>query len=113
MQREIIAAFDQIHYGLGIPHAHLLFAVPNGGKRGYREACIMKHEGVRAGVPDLFLAVARAGYHGLFLELKTEKGKLSEAQVEMLARLAKQKYFTVVARSCGEAVDAIQKYLKF
>lgn len=113
MQREIVATFDRIHGGLGVLHAHLLFAIPNGGKRTRIEACILKGEGVRAGVPDLFLAVARGGYHGLFLELKTEKGRISEAQLEMHARLAKQHYFVAVPRSVGEAVEIIGKYLNF
>ena len=113
MQRDIIAQFDRIYGGCGVVHPHLLFAVPNGGKRSRIQACILKGEGVRAGVPDLFLAVARGGYHGLFLELKTEKGRISEAQLEMHARLAKQRYFVAVPRSVGEALEVIQQYLKF
>ena len=39
--------------------ARLLFAVPNGGKRGIREAAIMKAEGVVAGVADLLLLIPK------------------------------------------------------
>ena len=49
---------------------HLLFHIPNGGKRNAREAAIFKAEGVVAGIPDLFLAEARHGHHGLFIEMK-------------------------------------------
>ena len=37
----------------GIPE-QLLFAIPNGGKRDVISAKLLKDEGVRAGVPDLF-----------------------------------------------------------
>lgn len=32
-----------------------IFAIPNGGSRGIREAAKLKAEGVSAGVPDLFI----------------------------------------------------------
>ena len=40
-------------------------------KRGAR----LKAMGVQAGVPDLLLFVARNGYHGLAIEMKSRKGK--------------------------------------
>lgn len=113
MQREIIATWDRFCGGFGVRHSHLLFAVPNGGRRSRIEVSILKGEGVRAGVPDLFLAVPCGGYHGLFLELKTEDGRISKEQLEMHAILAKQNYFVAVPRSVGEAFEVIQKYLSF
>lgn len=53
-----------------------LHAIPNGGARGdsKRSAMIqganMKSEGVKRGVYDLSLPVARHGYHGFYLEMK-------------------------------------------
>lgn len=52
-------------------HALMLFAVPNGGRRGAKEAGIMKGEGVTAGVADLILLEARGGYGSLCIEMKT------------------------------------------
>ena len=57
------------------PELQLLFHVPNGGARGKAEAARMKRQGVKAGVPDLMLPVARGGYHGLFLEMKAALGR--------------------------------------
>ncbi len=53
------------------------FAVPNQGRREPRSAAILKGLGVKAGVSDLIFC-----YDGRFyaLELKTEKGALSESQ---------------------------------
>src|SRR3990167_7125439 len=44
---------------LGVPDVRLLFAIPNGGLRNIRVAMNLKAEGVRAGIPDYFLAVPR------------------------------------------------------
>jgi hypothetical protein len=57
-----------------------MFAIPNGGSRGgdKRSAMIagaaLKAEGVKAGVADCFLPVARYELHGLFIEMKDAKG---------------------------------------
>lgn len=57
----------------------LLFSVPNGGLRTPKEAQKLKATGVVSGVSDLiFLWKGRA----YFLELKTEKGRQSAAQIE-------------------------------
>ena len=43
------------------PELDLLFAIPNGGLRNIRVARKLKSEGVKPGVSDLFLPVARKG----------------------------------------------------
>lgn len=60
--------------------SRLLFAVPNGGKRGIVEASIMKAEGVVSGVADLLLLVPKGNYNALAIEMKTAKGKQNENQ---------------------------------
>ena len=47
------------------PELKLLFHIPNGGSRNKAEAANLKAQGVKPGVPDLCLPVARCGYHGL------------------------------------------------
>lgn len=51
------------------PELSMLYAVPNGGRRDKAEAAHLKRQGVRAGVPDLCLAVPKGKYHGLYIEL--------------------------------------------
>jgi hypothetical protein len=60
------------------------FAIPNGGFRHSKAAARLARTGVRAGVPDLCIV-----HHGnaLFLELKTPRGQLSEAQRQMIRKL--------------------------
>lgn len=74
------------------PELDLFFHVPNGGSRNKVEAGRLKAQGVRAGVPDLCLPVARGGFHGLFIELKVDGGRPSAAQKEWLRLLAAQGY---------------------
>ena len=57
------------------PELAMLYAVPNGGRRDKAEAAHLKMQGVKAGVPDLCLAVPKGKYHGLYIELKVEKIK--------------------------------------
>ena len=96
-----------------IPELQLLFHIPNGGLRSKTEAKRMKSAGVKPGVPDLFLPVARAGYHGLFIELKRKKGgRLSEEQKQWIADLEGQGYMAVSAYGCEEACDIIEWYFR-
>ena len=70
-----------------------IWATPNGGKRNVIEAANLKRSGVVAGVPDVFCACPNLiGEHGLFMEAKIGKGKLSTAQTEMHAKLRQQGY---------------------
>ena len=102
-------------------HGHMLidflFAIPNGGKRDAREAARFKAQGVKAGVPDLFLCIGTRDYHGLFVELKRpkcgtqQKGRLSANQKEMIARLEAQHYFCSVSYSVDEVVAKFKWYL--
>ena len=69
-------------------------------------------EGVRAGVPDLFLAVPAFGYNGLFIELKKPKGgRVSDKQTEFISELSEQGYRVTVCHGFIEAKQAIENYL--
>ncbi|UPY96975.1 VRR-NUC domain-containing protein [Pectobacterium sp. 21LCBS03] len=54
----------------GIKIGDYLLHIPNEGKRGPKAARDAKRLGVRAGVPDLFLALPHGGYSGLWIEMK-------------------------------------------
>lgn len=87
------------------------FAIPNGGSRNCLEAKSLKAQGVTPGVPDLFMAVPYSGYHGLFIELKSKTGRLSEHQKTWLNNLNDRAYKAVVCYSLDEAMDVVTKYL--
>lgn len=94
------------------PELKLLFHVPNGGARGKAEAGRLKRQGVKAGVPDLMLPVARGGYHGLFIELKAEKGSLTAEQKEWLQMLQEQGYAAKCCKGLDEAMRTLTNYMQ-
>lgn len=93
------------------PELQLMFAIPNGGHRNIIVASKLKAEGVKAGVPDIFLPIAKRGYHGLFIEMKTKKGKLSRYQAHWLALLDLQGFRAAICYGWEESVEVITEYL--
>lgn len=94
------------------PELEMLYAVPNGGRRDKIEAAHLKLQGVKAGVPDLCLAVPKGKYHGLYIELKVGRNKTSEYQDRWLHNLSKKGYAVKVCYGCVSAKQAIEKYLE-
>ena len=94
------------------PELRLLYHIPNGGKRTKTEARRFCAQGVKPGVPDLCLPVARRGYHGLYIELKRRKGgRVSAAQRDWLCYLGEQGYFAVTCSGWQAAAETICRYL--
>jgi hypothetical protein len=115
----------------------LFFAVPNGAalsggneqwqknERG-RKGAMLKMTGLTAGVADCFLAVpskarfdkigstavAMKADAGLFLELKSPKGIVSDDQRVFASAVIAQGYQHRVVRTLEEAVNEIKNYLK-
>ncbi|WP_163832198.1 VRR-NUC domain-containing protein [Spartinivicinus ruber] len=90
------------------------FHVPNGGHRHVAVANKLKQQGVKAGVPDIFIMMPRGGYHGLVIEFKASppaKTQVSANQKEWLNRLASQDYLAVLCRGIDAAKQQIQDYL--
>lgn len=87
------------------------FAVPNGGARDAITGARLRLEGVLAGVPDIFLAKAASGKYGMFIEMKTKRGRVSERQRDLFPLLESAGYAVVVARGWKEAADAVELYL--
>lgn len=93
------------------PELKLLFHIPNGGSRNTLEAANLKRQGVKAGVPDLFLPVAKGTYHGLFIEMKWGKNTVTDKQDEWLHDLTVQGYKAAVCYGADEAIEIITNYL--
>lgn len=89
----------------------LLFAIPNGGKRSIKVALELKKEGVRSGVPDMMLAVAKGGYHGLFIELKKINGRAQPNQKKWQKMLRGQGYKAEIIEGWEDAIKEIREYL--
>ena len=94
------------------PCLKLLYHVPNGGMRSAAVAGKLKAEGVKAGVPDICLPVARGKYHGLYIELKAGKNKATKDQKEWLSALSEEGYMAILCRGWENASKSILAYLE-
>lgn len=83
----------------------------NERKCSIQEGVILKRMGVKKGVADFFLALPINKYHGLWMELKTGKNKLSAEQIKFLERKKIRKYMTATVRGLEEAIEIIEIYL--
>lgn len=88
-----------------------MYHTPNGGKRDSGTAVKFKKQGVKAGVPDICLALPKGKYHGLYIELKAVGGTLSDAQCEYLRWLKKNGYCATVCIGAQRAIAVIEEYL--
>ena len=99
--------------GLKYPALRLMFHIPNGGSRNVVEAKNLKRQGVKTGVPDIFLPAARGGYHGLFIEMKrSDGGRVSAAQADYIKHLKMQGYQALVCNGCDAAASVIKAYME-
>tara|TARA_Y100001973_G_scaffold95555_1_gene149109 strand:+ start:931 stop:1335 length:405 start_codon:yes stop_codon:yes gene_type:complete len=116
------AFFCWVNQQQDYPHLKFAHAIPNGGLRGKVQAARLKAEGVRAGVPDVFVPYpihlgtdnARAGLYIEFKKPGIEKrkdGGLSKNQIEWRGYLQSMKYEHMVVYSYKEAIDGVLEYL--
>jgi len=106
------------------PQLAYIFAVPNGFFATIAQKGKMKAEGLRSGVPDIFLPYAiqydyeAARYHGCFIEMKIEKyrnrknGGCSEEQIDFINYAASSGYYCKVCYNWMEARDTLITYLE-
>jgi hypothetical protein len=106
-------------------YAKLLTLGSFGENVGERRMARLKQMGLTPGFPDLFLAVPIEIYeplntkkksycysrlNGLYIEMKTKRGKISPEQLEMHKLLREQNYKVDVCRSWHEAMESILVY---
>ena len=93
------------------PCLKFMYHTPNGGSRNIAEAANLKRMGVKPGVPDLCLPYPSKGYYGLYIEMKTDKGRASGAQREYIDFLTENGYKAVVCHGAVEAIGLIWGFL--
>ena len=105
---------------IGVPELARCFAIPNGGLRDKITAAKLKHEGVKSGVPDVFLPLPCRSYAGLFIEMKRSgdkatkrrAGVTSDSQDEWIAYLRSVGYAVSVCFDWRSAARDIQSYVQ-
>lgn len=110
-QINVIKWSQQPHIRTRWPELALLFHIKNETTEGAQRVAVDRAMGVKKGVPDLFLPVARGQYHGLFIELKNETGRANDAQEWWGAKLTENGYFWEVCHGWENAVRVLEWYL--
>ena len=97
----------------------LLFAIPNGaylaGTNHYRlvRGYQLKLLGLKPGIPDLFLAYPRPGFHGLFIEMKASpdyQSTIRKGQKHYQNRLNEVGFKTVICKGADDAIKVFKDY---
>jgi len=94
------------------PDLKLLYASANGGLRHIAVARKLKASGVKPGVPDLHLPVARGGYHGLWIEMKAMDGTVSDEQHAWIDALLAEGACVCVSFGAAAAIAMLTNYLR-
>jgi hypothetical protein len=113
IQEQVIQVLD-----LTLPLGSLKHHSPNEGmhKPHYRKK--QSRLGMLAGWPDIEIFVQRHWFHDdvrwapIFIELKSEKGRLSDKQKEVLQMLDEVGCYTMVCRSVLEVQDFLNGLIK-
>ena len=89
----------------------ILFTATNGGVRlSMNQAKRMKAAGYLRGVPDLLFFEARNGFHGLAIELKAPKGRISPIQREQVEEFRIRGWRAEVAFGWDHAMKILREY---
>ncbi|WP_272947442.1 VRR-NUC domain-containing protein [Variovorax sp. JS1663] len=101
------------HEGI-YPFLRWLMHVPNGGLRSRGEAGRMRAMGVRKGVVDWILPFPSptGRYTGLAIEVKSNRGTVSDEQQDFLDDAAAAGWLTAVVRSSDEFVKAVEQWIR-
>lgn len=112
-EQEQVAVFQWAELMMNrYPDLRWLIHIPNGGYRAKSEAVRFKRAGVKKGVSDLFLPVARNGFHGIWIEMKRKHGgRLSADQKDWLEGMREEGYKAVRADGAEEAIAILEEYL--
>ena len=75
-----------------------------------QQGAFLKKMGVRAGVSDLFFPRSNSYYKGLWIELKTEKGRASVAQLNFMKEMRLENYACEVSYGADDAIFHIKSF---
>lgn len=94
-----------------IPELELLYHIPNESKRPVVTAAYLKSMGMLPGIPDLCLPVPRGKYAALYIEMKSDSGRVSDQQKDIICKLGQAGNCAIICRSADGAIAAIRQYL--
>ncbi len=109
---EQIAAMDWLraqHPKIALHTLH----IGNERKATYYAGYIMKRMGVLRGASDIFMAWPSGGFHGLFVEVKSKRGRPSPDQLAFIERMRSVGYKAEVCYGAEEVINTMQQYIGY
>lgn len=107
---EQIAAMDWLRAQHPKIAEHTLH-IGNERKSTYYAGYIMKRMGVLKGASDLFMAYPVGGFHGLFVEVKSKRGKPTVEQKGFIERMRAVGYRAEICYGAEEVINTMKGYL--
>ena len=98
------------HKSFGLPEFALM-SYPAGGLRHKSTAGKLKATGTRRGIPDILFPVARGGFFGLVIEMKSQTGRLTDQQRVVIPWFESIGWRAEIAYTATAAINALQQYL--
>ncbi len=89
----------------------IIWHCENERKCSPQQGALRKRKGVKPGVSDIWVSRAIEPHHGLYIELKVGKGKLSPLQAKFLRDMDAEGYAVEIAYSAEEAILKTKLYL--
>ena len=86
----------------------MYYHTPNGGRRDKKTAARLVGQGVKKGVPDIFIPAQGKGMPGIYIELKVYGNYADKEQNEFLRAVKEQGYYACICygwRAAAEVVD--------
>ena len=89
-----------------------IHSIPNGARVGWTTAKKLKKEGLKKGIPDIFVPYSRMDYHGLYIEMKRSKpkGQIKPHQMERMESLASYGHLVYTCWGDESAWEIIKAY---
>jgi hypothetical protein len=74
---------------------------------------ILQQMGVKKGVSDLFWPKPSNQYHGLFIEVKTNKGRPTPEQIKFIEEVTQDGYYGCFAYGAKDIIRHVYNYFGF
>ena len=94
------------------PGIETMYHIANEGKRSASSGRRLKREGLKSGVSDICLPIARCGYNNLYIELKHGKNKATKEQLEFIRLINENGGKALVVYEADNAIEVIKAYFE-
>lgn len=101
-----IQVYEFVKQNTELPFYHF----PMEGKRSHMYGKILVRMGMISGVSDIFMPRGNLHHKGLWIELKTAKGKISPVQGIFMKKMIDEGYLACVCYSTDEAIKLIKDF---